>query len=191
MPRIPGRVSMSDVERRVRCIDHPGRSGTAKRSSVLELNPSPDQRKGRTQVGRLGNDTRYPDSRDSRREPPRRAIARRPRQPRRHATSLEAKRRGSSRCKPGARRGGVSERTPLVGRFPIIEQAAREINERHGSEVVPILCELAKNTPPPWNWRTKSPLTKEWRDIADAGCRRAHIEESSRRIGGLHPFRRG
>ncbi len=33
----------------------------------------------------------------------------------------------------------------MSGAVPIIEQAAREIRERHGSEVVPIIRELAKN----------------------------------------------
>ena len=62
----------------------------------------------------------------------------------------------------------------LVRRFPImsgtvliIEQAAREIRERHGSEVVPILRELAKNAAE----LADEMAAKEWRDIADAAER--------------------
>jgi hypothetical protein len=66
------------------------------------------------------------------------------------------------------------ERTTLVRRSPImsgtvliIEQAAREIRERHGSEVVPIIRELAKNAAE----LVDEIAAKEWRDIADAAER--------------------
>ena len=56
----------------------------------------------------------------------------------------------------------------MYGAVPIIiEQAAREIRERHGSEVVPIIRELAKNAAE----LVDEIAAKEWRDIADAAER--------------------
>ena len=55
----------------------------------------------------------------------------------------------------------------MSGAVPIIEQAAREIRERHGSEVVPIIRELAKNAAE----LADEIAAKEWRDIADAAER--------------------
>ncbi len=72
----------------------------------------------------------------------------------------------------GSRLG--AEAHTLFGRFPItygavpiIEQAAREIRERHGSEVVPIIRELAKNAAE----LVDEIAANEWRDIADAAER--------------------
>ncbi len=55
----------------------------------------------------------------------------------------------------------------MSGAVPIIEQAAREIRERHGSEVVPIIRELAKNAAE----LVDEIAANEWRDIADAAER--------------------
>ena len=55
----------------------------------------------------------------------------------------------------------------MSGTVLIIEQAAREIRERHGSEVIPIIRELAKNAAD----LVDEIAAKEWRDIADAAER--------------------
>jgi len=55
----------------------------------------------------------------------------------------------------------------MSGTVLIIARAAREIRERHGPEVVPILRELAKNAAE----LADEMAAKEWRDIADAAER--------------------
>ena len=54
----------------------------------------------------------------------------------------------------------------MSGTVLIIEQAARELRERHGPEVIPIIRELAKNAAE----LVDEIAAKEWRDI---GVRRA------------------
>jgi len=55
----------------------------------------------------------------------------------------------------------------MSSNVPVVERAAREIGERHGSEVVPILRELAENAVE----LADEIAAKEWRDIADAAER--------------------
>jgi len=55
----------------------------------------------------------------------------------------------------------------MYGNVPIIEQAAREIIERHGSDAVPIIRERAENATD----LADEIAAKEWRDIADAAER--------------------
>jgi hypothetical protein len=55
----------------------------------------------------------------------------------------------------------------MYGDVPTIEQAAREIIERHGSDAVPIIRERAENATD----LADEIAAKEWRDIADAAER--------------------